>query len=271
MKKTRKKIGIVGCGAVGSGVALYIRKYLSSYAKVHSLSDLNEAAALRLRKEVSGRPSILEMEEMFKACDILIEAASVDAAKSILRKALFYKKDLIIVSVGALIEDFSLLENAIKKKVNIYIPSGAICGADGIGALSMGNIKKISLITSKPPRSLAGADYIQRRNIGIKGLKKERLIFKGKVSEAIKYFPRNINVAATLLLVSAFRNIEVCIKTNPELKRNTHRIIVKAQEANLNIEVENIPSKTNPKTSFLTILSVQHLLNKIFFPFKVGS
>jgi aspartate dehydrogenase len=100
---------------------------------------------------------------------------------------------------------------------------------------------------------------------------KERCVFEGSVQEAVKYFPKNINVAATLMLASAFKNVKVYIKANPHLKRNTHRIQIEADEARVNITVENVPSRLNPKTSALAILSTQCLLKKIFSPLKIGS
>jgi len=102
-------------------------------------------------------------------------------------------------------------------------------------------------------------------------LKKETVVFKGGVKRAVKYFPKNINVAATLLLASCLKDISVCIKADPKLKRNIHNVRIEAEEANLTFSVENIPSVSNPKTSALTILSTQKLLEKICFSFCVGS
>jgi len=74
-----------------------------------------------------------------------------------------------------------------------------------------------------------------------------------------------------LLFSSGFCDVEVCIKADPKVKRNTHRIEIDAKEARLSINIENVPSKRNPKTSTLTILSTQDLLKRIFSSFKIGS
>jgi len=273
MSKINKivRIGVVGCGAIGRGVSLFIDKKLKKFASVYALADKDVIAAKRLQSKLHSRAFIYDIDTLVKKVDLVIETASVEAAQKILKKILFYKKDTIILSVGALINNLDLLEKAKKKNIKIYIPSGAICGVDGIGALSMGVIKKIYLITSKPPRGLMGASYLQKKRINLSNLKKEKIIFTGGVKEAIKYFPKNINVAATLLLASSSANIRVCIKADPRIKSNIHRIILKSKEANLNINIENIPSKTNPKTSALTVLSTQYLLKSIFSPFKIGS
>jgi len=271
LKNKRVKIGIVGCGSIGGEVARYIDKKLSSSAIVYALADEDIKAAIKLQKKISLGPKVLDTVTLVKEVDLVIETASAVAANFILKQAINYRKDLMILSVGALINKTSLLKEAAKKGIKIYIPSGAIAGIDGIGALSMGKIKKISLTTSKPPQGLVGADYLKKKRINLVNLKKEKVVFKGSVSEAIKHFPKNINVAVAISLASAFKKVEVCIKADPKLKRNIHNIVVDSEEAKLRISVENMPSRTNPKTSALTILSTQQLLKKIFSPFKIGS
>lgn len=269
MKKV--KIGIVGCGAIGEGVSLFIDKKLSKRTLVYALADKNQQKARNLKKKLNSRPKICTLDNLVREVDLVIEAASIRAAQCILKKVMFYKKDVIILSVGALVKSRALLQKAQKKGINIFVPSGAICGVDGLGALHMGNIRKISLITSKPLRGLEGVNYLEKRKITLPVLRKEKVVFKGKVDKAIRYFPKNINIAATLLLASGFKNVEVCIKVNPKLKRNVHQIVVDAKEAKLSLSIENVPSKLNPKTSALAILSTQYLLKKIFSPFKIGS
>jgi aspartate dehydrogenase len=265
------KVGIVGCGAIGEGVALFIDKELKDKAIVWALAELDEKKALRLKKRIKSNPKILDIDSLIESTDLVIETASQEAAEYILKKGVARGKYIIILSMGALLRNRALLKKAQKKGVKIYIPSGAICGVDGLRALSLGKIKKVSLFTSKPPRGFLGVDYLEKKGIDVKHLKKEKIIFQGTVKEAIKNFPKNINVAATLLFASNFSNVSVCIKADPKIVRNTHRIEIDAKEARVSITIENVPSKRNPKTSTLTILSTQDLLKKLFSSFKIGS
>ncbi len=270
-RKNKTKIGIVGCGAIGEGVALYIDKELKRQVSLVALCDTNNLAAKRLRDKLRSKPFIAEAKELLQKVDLVIEAASIEAARFVLEKTVFFKKDAIILSMGALIGNEKLLEKAKKNNINIYLPSGAIAGVDVLGALSMGQIKSITLTTSKPPKGLLGAEYFRKKNIDIAGLKKECCVFKGTVKEAIRYFPKNINVAVTLLMASSFSGVKVRINANPSLQRNKHLIEIEAKEAKVRVEVENVPSSLNPKTSALTILSTQYLLKKLFSPLKIGS
>jgi len=271
LKSKRVKIGIVGCGAIGGGAASYIDKKLSSSAFVYALADKDTKAARNLQKRLGSAPKIYDIVTLIKKVDLVIETASDAAASFLLKKVITHHKDLMILSVGALINKVFLLKEAVKREINIYVPSGAVSGIDGIGALSMGNIKRVSLTTSKPPRGLIGVDYLKKKRIDLTNLKKEKIVFRGGVKEAIKHFPKNINVAVAISLASAFKKVEVCIKADPKLKRNVHHIVVDSEEAKLSIRVESTPSKTNPKTSALAILSTQQLLRKIFSPLKIGS
>lgn len=272
MSKTKiVKIGIVGCGSIGTGVALYIKKKLSSVAFVAALADKDDLAAKKLQKKLACKAKVYDAVTLVKKVDLVVEAASVTSASFLLKEVIAHKKDIVILSVGALINKASFFREAAEKGINIYVSSGAIAGVDCVGALGVGNIKKLSLTTSKPPKGLIGADYLKKKKIDLTSLKKEKIIFKGSVREAIQYFPKNINVAVTLLLASASKDVEVCIKADPKIKRNIHQIEIDAEEAKVSIKVSNRPSKSNPKTSALAILSTQQLLRKIFSPLKIGS
>lgn len=271
MLSKKVKIGIVGCGAIGEGVALFIDKRLKSKAKVCAFAELDINKAKKLKNKLKSNPKILDIDPLIKQSDLIIEVASQQAADYVLKKAVRLGKDVIILSMGALLKNRALLKKAEKLGSTIYIPSGAICGVDGLTALRLGNIKKVSLITSKPPRGLLGVEYFKKKGINLKGLKKKRVVFKGTVKEAIRNFPKNINVSVTLLLASNFKNVRVSIAADPHIRRNSHCIDIDAKEARLSINVENIPSKKNPKTSAITILSTQALLSKIFSSFKIGS
>lgn len=271
MRDTKVKIGLVGCGAIGEGVALFIDKQLRKKTTLWAIADSDTEKAEILAEKLCVVPKMLAVDELIRGADFIIEAASVSAARYILTRAVPLKKDVLVLSVGAFIEDMSILEKAKKRGVNIYVPSGAICGVDGLGALSLGEINRITLTTSKPPKGLSGIDYLEKKGISIAHLKKEKIIFRGNVKEAIRHFPQNINVAAILMLASSFQRVEVCIKADPGVQRNIHRIEIDTQEAKVSITVENVPSKANPKTSTLAILSTQYLLKKIFSSFKIGS
>lgn len=258
-----KRIAIVGCGTIGSAAAKFIDKRLKGKAAVSCLFDLDQKRARQLAKKLSCRPRVLSLKESAAKADLLIEAASVSAAGLALKTALACKKDVVIMSSGGLISNFGLIKKFTENNLNIYLPSGAVCGVDGVGAFSLGKIKSVSLVTSKPPAGLKSA--------AAKKLKKTKTLFSGSVAEAVKLFPKNINVAATLLFASRFKKVRVSIRVDPSLKNNVHKVTLQAREGRMSMEVENRPSAGNPKTSALAILSLQYFLEKMFSTFKIGT
>ncbi len=272
MSKNKKlNIGIIGCGAIGSELGLFVDRKLKPKVNLAGICDINQEAVQALQKKLKAKPKALSLEDLIGKVDLVIEAAGQDCARDVLKAVAKFKKKAVILSVGALIRYPGAFKKAKSAGVDIYIPSGAVCGIDGLGALSLSKEKQISLITSKPPAGLKGADYLKKKKISLNNLEKEKVVFKGSIKDAVKHFPKNINVAATIFLSSQVKKMQVIIKANPWLKRNVHQVVAVAKEANIKVEVENFPSPANPKTSYLTVLSVENLLKKIVSNLKIGS
>ena len=258
----KKKIGIIGCGAIGTGIAEFIQHRLGRKARIIALCDIDSKKALDLAKKIKPRPVITDIENLIRKSDLVIEAAGVGVSAGIARKAILHRKDVLIMSTGGLLKNSSLFKQAKSKGRNVYIPSGAICGMDGLKAAGIGRIKKVALTTRKPPRGLKGAPYF--KDLNIDSIKKETIIYNGNAEEAIKYFPKNINVAATLSLSGIGpRRTKVRIITSPRYTRNTHEVEVEGEFGRFFTRTENVPSKKNPKTSQLAIFSALATLKEI--------
>jgi aspartate dehydrogenase len=272
MKDSRIKIGIVGCGAIGGGLARFIDKTMSQQIDLVGLYDIDEDKAKNLVKELKkAQPKMIMPDRLMDKADLIIEATQIDVARFLINEAFKRDKDIMVLSIGAFVKYPKLLRRAAKAASNLYVPSGAICGLDGLSSLKEGTIQKVTLTTTKSPKSLASIPYLQEQGIDVFKIKREKVVFRGDITKAIECFPKNINVAATIFVATRFDNIEVVIKVNPKLKRNVHHIEVKAKEASISIEVENMPSPDNPKTSYMTVLSAQSVLQKMVSNIKVGN
>ena len=257
-----KKIGIIGCGTIGTSIAEFINSHLKNKAKVTILCDLDAKKVERLSKSISPRPIVGDIEEVIEKSDLIIEAASVGISGKIAEIAVSRKKDVLIMSTGGLLEKPQLFRKARMKKCSIYIPSGAICGMDGLRAARLGKIQKATLTTRKPLKGLIGAPGLDIKDI--KRIKGERIIYKGNAKDAVKYFPQNINVAATLSLLGIGpRRTSVTIITSPGYKKNVHEVEIEGDFGKIFTRTENVPSKNNPKTSMLAILSAFAKLKEI--------
>jgi aspartate dehydrogenase len=269
----RLKIGLVGCGAIGSEIAGSIDQGEIS-AELVAICDHNPARTEELFKNLKARPKKANLEELVRLSDLVIEAASQRAMPAIAKAALGSGKNLMIMSVGALADAEtykSIKALAQEHGSKIYIPSGAISGLDGLKSASIGKIRRVTLTTTKSPASLEGAPYIKEKNIDLGSLKEPTTIFEGTASEAVKAFPANVNVAATLCLAAREGEVRVKIVADPEIKVNRHNIVAEGDFGQITTLVENVPSPKNPKTSYLAALSAIATLRSIVEPVKIGT
>lgn len=257
-----KKIGIIGCGAIGTGIAEFINKKLKKKAKIAFICDIDLKKRDALLGKIKPKPCAVNIDTLIKKSDFIIEAAGVKVSGKILEKAISYKKDVLIMSTGGLLKKSSLFEKAKSRGSNVYLPSGAICGLDGLKGASIGKIKSVKLTTRKPPKGLKGAPYL--KNINIDKIKRETVVYNGNALEAMKYFPKNINVAATLSLSGVGpKKTKVKIITSPKYIKNIHEVEVEGEFGKLFARTENVPSKNNPKTSQLAIFSALSKIKEV--------
>jgi aspartate dehydrogenase len=142
---------------------------------------------------------------------------------------------------------------------------------DAIKAASIGKIYEVELITRKPPSRFIS----DKLPAGIEinpNMKQPTVIFKGDAKTAQNFFPRSINVAATLSLASLGPELtKVTIIADPSIEENIHEIHVKGEFGTLKTYVENLPSIKNPKTSYLAALSAIKTLKKISEHIEIGT
>lgn len=263
-RKRRLRIGIVGCGAIGGGIARYILKGLKKDCQLTGLYDIEYGRVERLRRGLSAGPiGKSSLQSLLKSCDLMIEAVNANSTREIVRGALLQKRNVIAMSVGKLLDAQDLFDLARKRGCHLLIPSGAIAGIDAIKSASLARIRKINLTTRKPLNGFANNPYLIKKGVDLAAIKKETVLFKGNVAAAVKFFPQNINVAATLALASQAKDkITVCIMTSPEYKNNSHEVEIIGDFGRIVTRTDNVVSPENPKTSYLAVLSGMQTLKQ---------
>ena len=173
------------------------------------------------------------------------------------------------MSVGGIIHNLELLD---RLTARLFIPSGAICGIDGLKAAHIGEIGSVTITSTKSPKSLAGAPFITEKNINLEDIKQRKEIFQGSALEATKGFPKNVNVSAVLSLAGIGpKKTKVKVVVDPYRKTNMHEIEVKGSFGKFYTRTENIVSPLNPKTSHLAVLSACATLKRLTGHIKIGN
>jgi len=262
-----KKIGLLGCGAIGTQIALAIDSGDIDASLTH-IYDQSKERSEQLVSKLKNKPEIVENAHLLSSnsIDLVVEAASQDAIKDNALSILQNRKDLMIMSVGALLDEsiFEIISNACKDfNKTVYLPSGAIAGLDALKSVK-NELESVVLTTTKNPRSLKGADFFETSEIDLNKIDKKTIIFEGTAKDAVKLFPKNINVAALLSLVGlGSEKTIVRIVTDPDTDKNTHEIQAEGKFGKMYFKIENTPDSTNPKTSRLAILSAIKRLKEI--------
>src|ERR1700730_568168 len=194
-----QRVAIAGFGAIGRVVAHHLDR------GIEGLTLASVAAGGRARAEavIAGfaRPvPVLPLARLGEEAEIVVECAPAAVLRELAEPALTHGRIVLVLSCGALLDHFDLVELARRHGGRIIVPSGALLGLDAVAAAAEGGISRVHMITRKPPRGLAGAPYHEANAISVSGLSEPKRVFTGTAREAVRGFPANVNVAAALAL-----------------------------------------------------------------------
>ncbi len=251
---------------------MHIQKKLRTQAKLVSLWDQDSKTLQKLQTVLRKKIGAASIAQLVSQSNLIIEAASAEAIRQLLPLVIKKKKRLMVLSSGGLIQNPRRLAQAIRARIPIILPSGALAGLDGIKSARIGKIRSVLLTTRKPPLSFSGAPGVQNRKLRLESIRKPMVIFDGNAQKAARLFPQNINVAATLALagIGAART-RVRIIADPHVINNSHTIESVGDFGILISRTENRPSVRNRKTSQLAVYSAIATLEQILNPLQVGS
>ena len=215
---------------------------------------------------------VVPLARLWEHADVVVECAPAAVFRELAEPALGNGRIVMVLSCGALLDNFDLVDLARRNGGRILVPTGALLGLDAVIAAAEGGIASVKMITRKPPQGLSGAPYLVAHDIDVAGMAEPSCVFSGTAREAARGFPANVNVAAALALagIGPDRTM-VEIWADPTITRNIHSIEVDAAAARLSMQIENVPSDDNPRTGRLTPLSVIAALKKLSSPLAIGT
>lgn len=264
------RLGIVGCGAIGRAIVEAVRDG-KLVVPVAAVTSRDPAKARKWLGTLAAPPPWMPLDDVIAASQLVVEAAGGALVADLAQRCFAAGKDLLVISVGALLEHPELMDQARAAGCRLLLPSGAIAGVDGIKSACMGAVKHVTITTRKPPHGLAGAPYLEQQGISLEGLTEETEIYAGPVREAVRGFPANVNVSATVSLAGIGpERTMIRILAVPGLQHNCHTVEVEGEFGSLRVEITNVPSE-NPKTGKLTALSIIRSIADAVDPVRIGT
>ena len=265
-----KAIGIVGCGAIGRALLQAIERGILRVPCI-GITSRSEANARAFLSTLRSPPPFLSRRALIESSDLVVEAAGGVVFPELAREVFAARKDLMVISVGALLDYPEILTQSREAGCRLYVPSGAIAGIDGIKSACVGEVTRVTITTRKPPVGLEGAPYLAQRGISLAGLTEEREVFSGTAREACRGFPANVNVSAAVSLAGIGPDrTTVRILAVPGLTRNCHDVDVEGEFGFLRVHIENNPTE-NPRTGRLTALSIIRSVQDAADPVRIGT
>ncbi|MDR3910529.1 MAG: DUF108 domain-containing protein [Sutterella sp.] len=236
-----KRAAVIGCGALGTIL-------VTNFARAEGWTLTGVMARTKAHAEAlaanAGCRAATTLEELLAdKPDLVVEIAGIGAAKAYGEAVLEAGCDFVLVSAGALADaDWKarMTETALRTGRRIHVASGAIGGFD---VLRTAALMGVELPADRETRA-----------------------FEGGVEEAVRGFPKNINVAAATASAADAPNVRVRLVARPGLTVNTHHIDVKAGEMHCELFFHSAYDPKNPRSSTSTAWSVLALLKNLESP-----
>jgi aspartate dehydrogenase len=269
MVSPARRVGLLGLGTIGRAVARALAGGIPGLVLAGATSrDLDRARTFL--STLPGAPPHLGLDTLLERADLIVEAATQAALVAQGPAILDAGRDLVVLSVGALLDHPEWVDRAAAHHARIHVPSAAIAGLDGLkGAAVDGQLDTVVMETRKPPRGLAGAPGVA--GLDLDAITEPVLVFEGTAREACRAFPANVNVVAAVSLAGLGPD-RTCIRIygDPSVNRNRHTVTAEGAFGRLRIELENVPSE-NPRTGKLAFLSTIAYLRDLGAPLRVGT
>ena len=272
-------VGIVGHGAIGSVVTGALVR--------------GEVPGCRLAGVLVG-PTGRDVPEPVSTIDLLaecsqvvVEAAGAEALATYGPPVVAAGVDLVVLSVGALVDDTlraRLLgdgdddpgglpgaDDPGGSRGKVLLSAGAVGGLGLLRAAALlGDINRVRLRTEKLPGALDRPWMTPAERARLLGTDEPLTVFSGSARDAVIRFPQSANVSATLALATVgFDATHVDVVADPGARLVRHRIEVEADAGRYAFEIENRPS-ANPRTSAVTPYAVIRALRDLSAGVVVG-
>src|SRR5947209_4724487 len=178
-----QRVAIAGFGAIGRVVAEHLDRGMDGLS-LAAVSARDTARAEAAMAGLSRRVPVLPLARLPDEADIIVECAPAALLRDIAEPALAKGRTLVVLSCGALLDNFDLVDLARRQGGRILVPTGALLGLDAVQAAAVGAIERIHMITRKPPNGLDGAPYLVEHGIAVSGLAGPKRVFTGTAREA---------------------------------------------------------------------------------------
>ncbi|MCG5029961.1 DUF108 domain-containing protein [Mesosutterella sp. OilRF-GAM-744-9] len=260
-----KKIAVIGAGSLAHVFCRHFADSLGGRCRLEGIMSRTYGKTLPLAEEYGARACRTLEELLALEPDYVVEFAGVAALKTYAPQVL-RSTSLLAVSAGALADpDFRAAARsaALAGGTRLIIANGAIGGLDLLRTYALMGGAKLDFESRKAPGSLNGAPGLAGRELS---KEHEEVAFSGPIEEAIREFPKNVNVAVAARFASGADQSSMTLTSVPGLKETTHRIRIKNALLHAELSFSSRPDPDNPRSSVSAAWSVLACLDELTAP-----
>jgi len=206
--------------------------------------------------------------EQIENADLVVEAAGVESVAAYAPAILRAGKNILLTSIGALADPS--LRNTLKSSDagKYFLTEGAIGGLNLLGAASKGHdgdrVQEVVLTTTKKADTLIQPWMETAQAETLRTTQKALTIYSGSVEEAIKLFPRSLNVACALAeATDMWAKTQVNLVADPSADLTNHRIEASGKSGTYSFDITNHPLAENPTSSGLVAEAIIQGISRI--------
>ena len=271
-----RRVGLIGYGAIGKPVADALLDGRAGHGALVAVlvRDVSKHAAREQFSNCHPPIRFTDDADTFFACDfdLLVEAAGHAAVRQYARRGLEKMVDVLVVSVGAFVDDqfyHELRHLAQEKGRRILLAAGALPAVDWMQAASLAGNCTVSITQTKPVASWVGTPAEEM--IQLSRVSDSTCFFTGTAREAAARFAKSSNITAMLALsTTGLDATEVRLVADPT-RRSMHTLIeFDGPAGRLRVEWQGTPSDRNPSTSADVPLSVIKAIRNLTSPVYLG-
>src|SRR5271166_6206917 len=182
MRHKPMRVAIGGFGAIGKAVARRLDRGIEGLT-LASVSARDTAQAAAAMTDFSKPVPVVPLARLGEEAEIVVECAPAAVLRDIAEPALAQGRIVMVLSCGALLDNFDLVDLARRHGGRVLVPTGALLGLDAVAAAAEGEIARVHMITRKPPGGLAGAPYLAQHGIALDNLDAATCVFSGTARE----------------------------------------------------------------------------------------
>lgn len=262
------RVGLVGCGAVGSAIARAIDSG-DIRAELTAVCDADESRSQALVWGVTHTTRSMTLPGLIRSCQLVVEATNPAAATSIILQALDGGCDLLVTNPAALLPRLEVLRTAEQRGLAVYVPTGSLVGLEAVE--SGEQLTEAVFTIEMPVQELVTIPLAKERGIEPETLTEATVIFEGSPSEAARTASPLANMIATFALALPDPTAgRVTLVASPEAKEFSYGIQVRSGTVNASSVWQTSSGRMHETVDGATSLAAMAALKRIVGALKLG-